>query len=222
MATLLLADRDGPISAELWGPGASAAFAMLKKLSADAASSATAPPLIEIRNFCVRQEGRKTVGPIRKLISTTRTLVTSLSRASRPAVMDFPVQPSAKLYTTDLSRLVTPAPFIAHVSGVVAECTETGAALGGRPLRSFLLCDTNGSSYVRCVALGRLADHAALRPGNEVVLYYAYAVASLSRHEHGQLWMYDESHITKLRENAAHPNLNTMIELAVATANTMQ
>ena len=73
----------------------------------------------------------------------------------------------------------------------------------GQPNEESKLHDNTGR-YVQCVACGRHVDNSGIAELNEVVLYFATALAGIGD-SHGQLWMYDDSHIVCLGVRVSVP-----------------
>ena len=57
--------------------------------------------------------------------------------------------------------------------------------------------------FVNCCALGRHAGSEVLSVGNVIVMYFATARKNIGGQ--GQLWLYDDSHVVKLRERVQVP-----------------
>lgn len=78
-------------------------------------------------------------------------------------------------------------------------------------MKGFRLQDNTGK-YVQCVAFGRHVDNPFISDKKEVVLYFVTALAGRG-HFPGQLWVYDESHVSMLRSECEAPNARQHIEL---------
>ena len=78
-------------------------------------------------------------------------------------------------------------------------------------MRPFQLQDCTGK-FVMCIALGRHSENELLEDYSEVVVYFATAQAGLGN-EPGKLWVYDESHIVRLRQRCKAPSARTIVAL---------
>ena len=65
---------------------------------------------------------------------------------------------------------------------------------------------------MHCVAFGRHVDNQFIVECNEVILYFAKALAGLNG-ANGQLWMYDESHIVLVGPRFSVPPARICMEL---------
>ena len=82
-------------------------------------------------------------------------------------------------------------------------------------MKGFKLQDNTGK-YAQCVAFGRHVDNPIISDKKEVVLYFAQALAGRGNYT-GQLWLYDESHVSMLRSECAAPSARQHIELRAAS-----
>lgn len=213
VATCVLADREGPVLVDLWRSVATSTLPLFQRWSEEAASHSTSPALIELKYFQAKGESRKTVTPMRKIVTSERTEIKQLRAGTRPTVTDlFMFTPVEALYTRELARLQQTPPYVVNVAGIVGSCEEERMSQSGRAMRNFQLHDHTGK-YVACMVLGRHASNQSLEDGNEVILYFAQATAPTSANLPGALWLYEESHIVCLRKKCKIPAPRGAIEL---------
>jgi hypothetical protein len=209
VATCIVADRQGPMLLDLWREPAST---MLRQFEAWAQASATAP-LVQVKHFFIRTEGRKALTPMRKMVNSKRTDISLLTVGTRPSVLDMHLLFLAEpLFTRDLGRLQQEPPFVVSLAGIVSSVQDEETSQSGRPMRSFRVQDASGR-YVQCKTLGRHVDNVNIGNGNEIVLYFAHATTSTSPNLPGQLWVYNESHIILLASGRDCPPARTPIQL---------
>ena len=214
VATCVLADREGPVLVDLWRDVATSTVALFNVFSEESDASFLLPPLVEFKYFGVKAENRKAVNPMRKVVTSERTAITRLRAGTRPTVTEMLLKPPLEtLFIRDLTRLQQEPPYVVSVAGIIGSCVEEQTTATGRPRRGFQLHDQSGR-YVLCAALGRHSSNSCIQNGNEVVLYFAQALAPTSpNNASGQLWLYDESHMVVLQEKRSIPTARTVIEL---------
>ena len=202
VATCIVADREGPLLLDLWRNAAPEMIATFQEWTQDTEQ----PPLVEIKYFVIQEERRPTVTPVIKIVNSERTEIRKLLTASQPSVknMMFP-KPIATLYTRDFSDLERNPPFLVSLCGVIIGKEAKSTSQNGVLMVSFKLVDANGK-YVTCTALGRHADNSLVTNGSEVVVYYANAnVGTNNKGVGAQVWLYDDSHIAKLKQHKLMP-----------------
>ena len=213
VVTCVVADREGPVLVDFWRESALTAIASFDKWMAGVDSSKAHDPLmIELKYFWIRAEGRKTLVPMRKVVSSERTEIRILAVGTQESVtrmMEMP--PAEMLFTRDLSKLECDPPFVVSVVGVIRSCGEESMSRAGRAMKFFELHDYAGNC-VQCTAVGRHAENTCIEDGNEVVLYFAQGTASSAVNPCGQLWLYDESHILLLRRECIVPPTRCNLE----------
>ena len=157
-------------------------------------------------------ENRKCFPPLRKLIASERTIVSSVEKGTQKSVTCMEGKPPIEtLFTRDLSTLEQEPPFLVCVAGVIGTCETPTVTRSGKPLRAFDLHDLK-NKCAQCAAIGRHADNACIESGNEVILYFAQGQASTTSYQPGQLSIYDDSHIVLLRPGRVVPEARGYIE----------
>ena len=93
-----------------------------------------------------------------------------------------------------------------NISGIVSTIGEEVVTQSGKPMASFRLHDSSGRCC-ECKILGRHVGNTFLQEGSEVILFSTTAQSGLGRSSRlpGCLWVYDESHIIRLRERVHVP-----------------
>ena len=212
VATCVLADREGPVLVDFWRDLAQSTLSLFSSWSDETATSSSNPLLIEVKHFVCRPENRKSLTPMRKLVTNERTVITQLGAGTQTTVTEMQeVPPLEALFTRDMNKLQDAAPFVVSVAGIIGLCEEERATQSGRNMRNFHLHDRSGR-FVPCSALGRHASNPCIQDGNEVVLYFAQASNPSSPNSLSSLWMYDESHMVVLHENRKPPPQRSRIE----------
>ena len=206
VVTCLMADREGPVLVDFWRELALTAIASFNNWMEGVDGNNTQDPLVvELTYFWIRAESRKVLVPMRKVVSSERTVISMLPAGTQESVSRMADMPPAEiLFTRDLSTLEQEPPFVVSVVGVIGSCGEDSMSRAGRAMKFFEIHDNSGKC-VQCTALGRHAENACIEDGNEVVLYFAQGTASSASNPCGQLWLYDESHILLLRRNCIVP-----------------
>ena len=176
VVSVLLADRTGPISLDLWR---NAAEDVLRDYRAWSGEN-SGPMLVEWRGFAVRRFARKDVPffpePMRKLSGTDKTTWSLIAAADMASVMDPAVRLGSGLYCSDLSCLDAKTPFFVSLKGIVFSVGPETESQTGSPMLSFKLHDIAGR-YASCMAFGRHASNEHLHNGAEVVLFFTSAKA---------------------------------------------
>jgi hypothetical protein len=202
---VLLADQTGPVQMELWRQAAVDAFHNFELWTAEP----FVPVPIVVSRFVVRNLARRNVmcfPPSRRIVSSNKT---AIRRA--PAGMQLPGSLAPTMYISDFSVLKREAPFIASVQGIVSAVeAESEAQSSGTPMRGFKLHAADGC-YVRCLAYGRHVDNECLQAGNQIILYFCSAQSGLGSSS-GQLWLYNESHIVRVKSGVAVPPATTLLD----------
>jgi len=149
---------------------------------------------------------------MRKLYTTEQTVIQHAQSTFPENELQAPLSASAVFFTKDFNLLTQQQPtFLISIAGVIS-CTQgETTSQNGEAMKTFRLQDYNGK-YVQCVAFGRHANNIHLSDRNEVVLYFATALAGRGSSP-GQLWMYDETHIVKLNTVATVPSVRQLVEL---------
>ena len=143
-----------------------------------------------------------------------RTQYTQLHEGTQPGVMDTGISFGRELYITDYARLPRCPPFVANLSGIATSIQEETVSNDGVPMRAFKLHDKTGK-YVACTAFGRHTDNPCLVNGNEIIIYFATARPGLQG-ETGKLWLFETSHVVKLRSQCVAVPARTQLELRAA------
>ena len=213
VTTCILADRDGPVLVDFWRDLATSTIDCFNMWSETKDSDGNQDPvLVNLKYFNIRSENRKCLLPLRKLVTSERTTVSSVEKGTQESVTCMEGKlPMEALYTRDLSTLEQEPPFLVCVAGVIGVCEAPTVTRSGKALRAFDLHDMNGKC-AQCTALGRHADNACIERGNEVILYFAQGQASTMLYQPGQLSIYDDSHIVLLRPGRVVPNASGYIE----------
>ena len=186
VVSVMLADASGPILLELWRDAADSA---LRELADWASGSNDALVWVEVRYAWCRAIPGRVIPALRKLVANDRT---TMVRCEPPASAPRGA-PSSDLYSVDFEQLNGATPFTICLRGIVTSVQDEVLSQSGNPMKHFKLHDQTGR-FVHCVAFGRQVDNEFIVECNEVVLYFAKAMPGLAV-AHGQLWMYDESHI---------------------------
>ena len=159
--------------------------------------------LLEIKSFKIKQDLRARILRINKIAAVEQTEMKVLSAGTRASVCQMALRPpNDLLYTKDFSKLERSPEYMVNVSGIVAEVNEERMSTNGNPMQVFQLRDEKGR-FVNCYALGRHAGNEMLEEGNMIVMYFA--TAKKNKGGQGQLWLYDDSHIVKLRGKVSVP-----------------
>ena len=91
--TCLVADRSAPVVLELWGNAATRVLDLQRRIGGDGPQAL----LVEVSHFSIRAEnGRKTLNPIRKMVSTDRTDVCSLAQGTQASVTAMSLVPPSE------------------------------------------------------------------------------------------------------------------------------
>ena len=101
---------------------------------------------------------------------------------------------------------------MANVQGMLSEVGGVSTTQSGKMRRDFMLQDKDGD-YVCCAALGRHAHNAALEENNEVILDFAVGTSPTAPEMPGVLWLYDSSHVVRLKEGCVVPSRRSHITL---------
>ena len=208
--SVLLADKTGPIMLECWRGKAEET---LRHLSTWSHSCRDNEPLqIEVQRAAVREDSRAHPTPMRKLYTTEQTVIQRVSSMFLESELQAPLSASAVFFTRDFNLLTQQQPtFLISIAGVISCIQGETTSQSGEVMKAFRLQHYNWK-YVQCVAFGRHADNMHLSDRNEVVLYFATALAGRGSSP-GQLWMYDENHIVKLSTVATVPSVRQLVEL---------
>ena len=200
----MVADSSGPILLELWRDAVDPVLRDVYTWTEEGHD----PLWVEIRYVWCRNIRGLVMPTMKKLVSNERTVI---SRCTTPPGTGSAVSLSPDLYISDFQRLPAAPPFTISVRGVVANMQEEVVSQSGNSMKNFRLVDQTGR-YVQCVSFGRHSENSFLAELNEVVLYYAKAVEGLNG-GHGQLWMYDDSHIVLTNRRHSAPPARTFVEL---------
>ena len=213
VTTCILADRDGPVLVDFWREMATSTIDCFNMWSeTNDGNGNQEPVLVDLKYFSIKPENRKCLLPLRKVVTSERTMVSSVEKGTQESVTCMEGKPPIEtLFTRDLSTLEQEPPFLVCVAGVVGACEAPTVTRSGKALRAFDLHDMNGKC-VQCTALGRHADNACIESGNEVILYFAQGQASTTSYQPGQLSIYDDSHIVLLRSGRVVPEARGYIE----------
>ena len=204
IVSVMLADSSGPILLELWRDGAENA---LRDLVGWSSASNDELVWVEVRYaWCLAIQGR-VIPVVRKMVANERTTIV---RCEPPAIPPS-ASPSAELYAVDFDCLHGTVPFTVCLRGTVTSVQEETISQAGNPVKYFKLHDQIGK-FVHCVAFGRHVANKCIVECNDVVLYFANAVAGLNGAS-GQLWMFDESHIVVVGVRFSVPPAKICMEL---------
>jgi len=208
--SVLLADKTGPIMLECWREKAEETLRQLSTWSHACGDNEAL--LLEVQRAVVREDNRAHPTPMRKLYAAEHTVIQRASSMFLESEIRAPLSASAAFFTRDFNLLtMQQPPFLISIVGVIS-CTQgETTSQSGEAMKGFRLQDYNGK-YVQCVAFGRHVDNMHLSDKNEVVLYFATALAGRGSSP-GQLWMYDESHIVKLSSVPTVPSVRQLVEL---------
>ena len=206
--SILLADRTGPIIMDLWRSAAETMPTLFTKWSNSIDGKA---PLLEIKMFNIQDERRSSLNRTRKLHSVESTTIQLLHDATQESILSSTIQLNANMYIKDMTKLNTPLPFIVSIVGIISALQPPRPTQNGNLRTAFRLHDKIGN-YVMCCALGRHAESDLLQESNELVLYFTNAQPGINNSP-GSLWIYDDSHIIKLRSNCTVPLARNHIQL---------
>jgi len=208
--SVLLADRTGPIMLECWREKAEETLRLLSMWSQSCPDNE--PLQIEVQRALVREDSRAHPTPMRKLYTTDQTVIQRVTSMFLESELHAPLSASSVFFTRDFNLLTQTQPtFLISIAGIISNTQEETTSQSGEAMKAFRLQDYNGK-YVQCIAFGRHVDNTHLSDRNEVVLYFATALAGRASSP-GQLWMYNESHIVKLSTVPTVPSVRQLVEL---------
>ena len=208
--SILLADRTGPILLEFWREAADETLHQLTTWETGLPCGKLL--MVDVQRFVVREDSRIHSTSMRKLHSNEHTTVKRLTVASCQSMNSETIAPAISLYTRNFNLLsAQQPPFVLSIAGIISNVQGEAVSQNGAPMKAFKLQDNTGK-YVQCVAFGRHVDNPIISENTEVVLYFAQALAGRGNYT-GQLWLYDESHVSMLRSECAAPSARQHIEL---------
>ena len=213
MCTVTLADQSGPILVDFWRQGAQNALRDLKTWD----ESTEEAVLVRMNRFHIRPLARRdcpSVPLANKLVGNDRTtLMRALVSDLNTTLVSNPhIEP--ELYIEDFSALAIVPPFRTSVAGCVVEVQTETVSEGGVAMREFKLID-RGGHYVHCTCFGRQVDNEYLTEKNRVAVFFATGRAGLSNSP-GQLFLYDETHVSFLSTLTTAPPGITLTDFRAA------
>ena len=201
--TMLLGDCTGAIQCDIWRTLAETTLARVKEWSRETDGLI----LLETTRFGVKAEWRKTYRPTKCLTIGDRTTFVKLDRPTGKAYLNTEFRPDDRIIVNDFKLMEKkPLPAVANVSGIVSQITEVTYTRFDVPMKYFRLQDVNGR-YLSCAIHGRHVENEAIEDRAHVVIFLANAQSS--NNGLGMLWLYDISHIVRLR---TYPVLRPTIE----------
>ena len=126
-----------------------------------------------------------------------------LLEGSVPEITNSSTSIDINMFVRDFSRLTLKLPFVVNICGIVSTIGEEVMTQSGKPMASFRLHDASGRCC-DCKILGRHVGNTFLQEGCEVILFGMTAQSGLGR-SCGSLWVYDHTHIIRLRERVPVP-----------------
>ena len=191
--TILLGDCTGAIQVDIWRTQAETTLARLKEWSGETDGLI----LLEITKFGVKTEWRKTYKPTKCLTLADRTTLVKLDRPTGKGYLNTQFRPDDRIIVNDFKQMEKkPVPAIANLSGIVSQITEVTYTRFDVPMKYFRLQDINGR-YITCAIHGRHVENEAIEDKAHVVIFLG--TAQTSNNGLGMLWLYDISHIVRLR-----------------------
>ena len=208
--TILLSDRTGPITMEVWGVQADSALQDLKIWSNDT----NARCLIEVSHCYVRAGVRTCVPQTRKLSSSPQTQFSRVSTDSVPSILNEFTTIYQPLYLQDFQYLRQSRPFQVNLAGIVSGLQNIMALHNGNHMLCFQLHDSTGKR-VLCISESRHVHNACVEEKSEIVIFFATVLPGLGKNNEVQLWLHDCSLIVQLQRNRAIPPTHTLMHLRV-------
>jgi len=207
VATLVLADRTGPILIDLWRVLAE------ETLRSIAARTNESDDLIivNVHRCTATADNRTCIPRWRKLSTTSDTTITVLDNPTSSALLNVRLDISGHSYTRDFTKLTAKPKFLINLAGVVCDVENEKVSQSGVEMQEFKLVDAAGR-WVQCITFGRHSGTNLLEEGNDVCLFFASAQSGLKGRP-GSLWLYDESHIVKFRATENTPAIRLQMEL---------
>ena len=203
--TVTLADRTGVILMTFWRQ---AALNALQTFTAWG-NGHDNPILVEISYFNAREDTRPSIPKGHRLHGNERTRMRRLLQGSVETITDPNISVDVNTYVRDFGHLNLEPPYHVNISGVVSSIGNEGATEKGRPMASFRLHESSGK-YCECKVLGRHVDNTCLTEGSEVILFSTTAKSGANTAS-GFLWIFDETHIVRLREHVHVPAAKELV-----------